>query len=176
MPLPPSTSSTVMPCRPRAPIFGQSWRGNVSVRSISAASGVISAAAKSRTVSRNRSISEPRSKSSAGYSLVSMTPPEPDELAPSMLAGRRHRRGLRPLHGFHRLPEPLPHHFRDRRVVPLDHHHMAIAADAAIGELDERAAHAGLREICHRAMVVSGMVRGFRLNDQERNLVESDEL
>ncbi len=39
-----------MPCRPRAPIFGQRVRGKRSSRSISAARGAISAAAKPATL------------------------------------------------------------------------------------------------------------------------------
>ena len=41
MPEPPHSSSTVMPSRPSAPNCGQSWRGNLLVRSISAAIGAI---------------------------------------------------------------------------------------------------------------------------------------
>src|SRR5215472_2080113 len=72
MPVPPNSSSTVMPWSPSSPICGQSWRGKLSVRSISAASGAIFASAKPRTLSRSRSISGPRSKSSAGYRLLAM--------------------------------------------------------------------------------------------------------
>src|SRR6185437_1101788 len=72
MPVPPYSSSTVMPCSPSAPIFGQIPRGNLSVRSISAASGAISSSAKARTVSRSWSISAPRSKSSDGERLLGM--------------------------------------------------------------------------------------------------------
>ena len=63
MPAPPYSSSTVMPCRPSAPISGHSSIGKRSVRSISAASGAMRSSAKSRTVVRSMSISGPRSKS-----------------------------------------------------------------------------------------------------------------
>ncbi len=69
---PPYSSGTVMPCRPIAPISGQRWRGNSSVRSISAAMGATRAAAKSRTVSRSIETSSARSKSSDGGWLLSM--------------------------------------------------------------------------------------------------------
>ena len=69
MPAPPYSSSTVMPSRPSAPSFGQSARGNSFVRSISAASGATSDAAKSATVSRSMSAVSPRSKSNGGRLL-----------------------------------------------------------------------------------------------------------
>ena len=72
MPLPPSSSSTVMPCRPSAPICGHSSIGKRSSRSISAAIGAILSSAKSRTVVRSMSISGPRSWSSVASRLFCM--------------------------------------------------------------------------------------------------------
>ncbi len=53
MPVPPNSSSTVIPWRPSSPISGQIWRGNVSLLSISAAIGAIFASVKPRTLSRS---------------------------------------------------------------------------------------------------------------------------
>ena len=57
--VPPYSSSTVMPRSPSAPIFGHRSIGNSLERSISAARGAISFAAKSRTVWRSISIVSP---------------------------------------------------------------------------------------------------------------------
>src|SRR3954469_5334140 len=54
-PAPPSGSGTVGPSTPSSPSAGQRWRGNVSVRSISAAAGAISCSANVRTVARSSS-------------------------------------------------------------------------------------------------------------------------
>src|SRR6186997_389182 len=58
-PAPPSACATVGPNTPRSPSFGQSGRGNVSVASISAASGAISRSANARTASRSSSRAMP---------------------------------------------------------------------------------------------------------------------
>src|SRR5215471_20223573 len=74
MPAPPYSSSTVMPCSPSAPSSGHSSIGKRSVRSISAASGAIRSSAKSRTVVRSMSISDPRSKSSEASRVLCIIP------------------------------------------------------------------------------------------------------
>ena len=79
MPAPPYSSSAVMPSTPRSPNFRHSSFGNSLVRSISAARGAISSAAKLRTVSRSMSADSPRSKFRVGYwfdSMMLALPPE----------------------------------------------------------------------------------------------------
>src|SRR5437016_13440502 len=61
-----------MPWRPSSPSLGQSWRGNSSLRSISAARGAISALVKALTASRICSAVSPRPRSSIGYWFDSM--------------------------------------------------------------------------------------------------------
>jgi hypothetical protein len=74
-----------MPCRPSAPIFGQSWRGKLSLRSISAASGAISAAAKRWTVSRSASATSPRPKFICGVERGLMPARLVMQVRPAML-------------------------------------------------------------------------------------------
>src|SRR6185295_15119263 len=63
MPEPPYSSSTVMPCKPSAPICGHRSRGKVLVLSIWSARGAILSSEKLRVVSRSMSMSEPSPKS-----------------------------------------------------------------------------------------------------------------
>src|SRR3990172_5468596 len=66
MPMPPSCSETVMPSRPRSPIFFHRSIGNWSLRSISAARGAISTCANWEMVSRSAAMSSPWSKLKPG--------------------------------------------------------------------------------------------------------------
>ena len=62
MPAPPYSSSTVMPSTPRSPNLRHRSIGNALSRSIAAARGAISSAAKASTVARSMSAASPRSK------------------------------------------------------------------------------------------------------------------
>src|ERR1700761_3647692 len=66
-----------MPCKPRAPIFGQRSSGNWFDLSISAARGAISLLEKLKTVSRIASAVSPRSKLKMRYALgiMNVVPP-----------------------------------------------------------------------------------------------------
>ena len=66
MSVPPYSSGTVMPCRPRSPSFFHRSTGKRLSLSMRAARGAISFDAKSRIVSRICAMSSPRSKASAG--------------------------------------------------------------------------------------------------------------
>ena len=73
--VPPYSSSTVMPCRPRSPSFFHRSAGNSFFWSTSAARGAISSAAKDCTVSRSISMVSPRWKSRLGM-FMNGSPPE----------------------------------------------------------------------------------------------------
>src|SRR6516162_9859249 len=52
-----------------------------------------------------------------------------------------------------RAVEPVGHHLGDGVAVLFQHHHVAIAVDADIGEADEGALDAGLGEVAYGAVV-----------------------
>src|SRR4051812_12678549 len=89
-PAPPYSSPTVIPRSPRSPSLPQRSAGKTLSRSMSAARGAISSAAKARTVSRNMSIVSPRSKFNpevmAGRSLAQTLGP----FAVAALSASRH--------------------------------------------------------------------------------------
>src|SRR6266536_1039033 len=74
MPLPPYSSSTVIPSSPSCPSSGHRSRGNLLVRSISSARGAIRSAVKLCTLSRRASTCSPRPKSKPRQALAIMTP------------------------------------------------------------------------------------------------------
>src|SRR5689334_10900836 len=68
-PEPPYSSSTVMPCRPSAPISGHRSRGKTLSRSIASARGAMRSCAKPLTVFRSMSTSGPSPKSKPAHAL-----------------------------------------------------------------------------------------------------------
>src|SRR5262245_12065972 len=68
-PEPPYSSSTVMPCRPSAPISGHRSRGKTLSRSIASARGAMRSCAKSFTLFRSMSTSVPSPKSKPTHAL-----------------------------------------------------------------------------------------------------------
>ena len=52
------------------------------------------------------------------------------------------------------LVDPIRDHAGDFKIIFLQHHHMAVAADAAIGEPDEAVLHAGLRKKLRCTMII----------------------
>ena len=56
------------------------------------------------------------------------------------------------------LGEPAGEHARDLEIVFFEHHHMAVAMDAAVAELYPHRMNAGLFQVFDRAMVVGRMV------------------
>jgi hypothetical protein len=57
----------------------------------------------------------------------------------------------------------------DFKVVLLQHHHVAIATNAAIGEPDELISDARLFQPFGGTMIVGRVVRGFAEHDPDRN-------
>src|SRR5687768_11125967 len=84
---PPYSSGTVTPRTPSSPILRHRSIGNLSLRSISAARGAISAWAKLRTASRNASMSSPSWKSRPGRFMESLL------VVDVVAAGHRHHGG-----------------------------------------------------------------------------------
>ena len=68
-----------------------------------------------------------------------------------------------------RLLEPLRDDGGDLLVVLLVHHHVAVAFDAEVGELQEGRPGARLLQIFHRAVVIGGVIRGLRHHQQDRH-------
>src|SRR5262249_7623754 len=56
-----------------------------------------------------------------------------------------------------RFVQPLDDHLCDRVAVLFHHHHVAVALDAAVGELDELDRHARLAQIFDIAVIVAGI-------------------
>src|SRR3954447_11653383 len=72
--------------------------------------------------------------------------------------------------------QPLRDHAGDRRVVLLDHHHVAVAEHADIGKADERVGHARLAQIVRRAVIIRGVIGRLRHDDDHRNALEVRQL
>ena len=70
------------------------------------------------------------------------------------------------------LVEPLGHDGTDLRIVLLQHHHVAVAVDADIGELDPGGMDAGLLKVLDGAMIVRRVIGRLRRQDQNRQLLE----
>jgi hypothetical protein len=76
---------------------------------------------------------------------------------------------------IHGAQPPLDHVVDLVRVL-LQHHHVAVAVNADIGEADKGGLHPGLREVAHGAMVVRGVVGRFRRHDQDWRVLHIDKL
>ena len=69
--------------------------------------------------------------------------------------------------------EPLRNDARDRETVLLDHHHVAVAVHAQLGEPDVRITHTRLGEVGRGAMVIGRVIGRFRADDDDRRLREA---
>ena len=61
----------------------------------------------------------------------------------------------------------------DGVAVFLQHHHVAVAVDAAVGEVDEGVGDAGLGQVGGGAVIVGGVIGRLRRDDQDRDVFES---
>src|SRR5690348_8809394 len=82
--------------------------------------------------------------------------------------------GLRP--GMNGLLQPCRHCGRDLVAVLLQHHHVAVATDAAVGKPQVGGLDTRLAQIFDRAVVVARVIGGFRHHHQHRNAPEVDKL
>jgi hypothetical protein len=64
----------------------------------------------------------------------------------------------------------------DGIVVLLQHHHVTVAVNVAVGEGDEGVGDAGLGEIRSGAVIVGGVVGRLRRNDQDRDVFQVRQL
>ncbi len=66
--------------------------------------------------------------------------------------------------------EPLRDHGGDGGAVFLDHHHVAVAVHANIGEADLGVGHAGLREVGGGAVIVGRVIGRLAGDDHDRHM------